>query len=152
MVLGPGCSTAVSLGARLQYGNQLYVQHGSWCWGQAAAPQLVLGTAAARQLVWGPGCSTAAGVGVRLQHGNQLQFGARLQHGDQLQLVLGTAAARQSVAVDVSGSHVLQHGSWCLGQAAAPQSIAVGLGARLQHGNQLQLVWGPGCSTAISCN
>ena len=37
--------------------------------------------------------------------------------------------------------------SWCWGPAAARQSV--GVGARLQHGNQLVL--GPGCSTAISC-
>ena len=74
LVLGPGCSTAIS-----------------WCWGPAAARQSI-GVRArlqhGNQLVLGPSCSTAiswcwspaaarqsTGVGARLQHGNQLVLG-----------------------------------------------------------------------------
>ena len=74
LVLGPGCSTAIS-----------------WCWGPAAARQSI-GVRArlqhGNQLVLGPSCSTAiswcwspaaarqsTGVGARMQHGNQLVLG-----------------------------------------------------------------------------
>ena len=115
LVLGPGCSTAISwcwspaaarqsvgVGTRLQHGNQLVLESGcstaiSWCWDSAAARQSVgVGTRLqhGNQLVLGPGCSTAIswcwGPAAARQ---SVGVGARLQHGNQLVLGPGCSTA-----------------------------------------------------------
>ena len=119
----------LQFGARLQHGNQLQLVLGSGCSMAISCSSWVrLQHSNQLQLVWRPGCSTAISCDWFWDQAAARQsavngFGARLQHSNQLQF------------------------------GARPQHCnLLQFGARLQHDKQLQLIWGPGRSTAIGCS